>query len=266
MFTYWHPDGRARKPAMLSSQSKPASKRAKEQVAQYIQSTEWEHVQVSKWISAVDPVIHSELQTCYQKLGKATLEHLYQGTEACHSGLALLINRTEGPHKDSNDARDNWTSTNCWCIFEGGHVVYPDLGIKIAQEPGDLSLCRAAVLTHFVEDITKGERFCHVRFTKKDILRPLPGGYRELKLHCPVEGCSRVCPSEDSLRKHLRGRTDEASRRVRSQKYHWLEIGEAKKLEKKAMEALAEEETDDSDYESVESLGGMTDVEDEGEI
>lgn len=246
---------------MLSSQSKPGSKRAKQQVAQYIQSTEWEHVQVSKWISVIDPVIHNELHDCYQKLGTNKLEHLYQGPEACHSGLALLINRAEGPHKDHNDARDNWTSTNCWCIFEGGCVVYPDLGIKIAQEPGDLSLCRAAVLIHFVEDITKGERFCHVRFTKKDILRPLPGGYQELKLHCPVEGCSRICPSEASLRYHLRGRTDEASRRVRSNKYHWLELSEAKELEKKAMELAQQQETDDSDFESVESLAGGSDDE-----
>ena len=103
-------------------------------------------------------------------------------------------------------------TTNCWSTFTGGYVAYPDLEINIAQEPGDNTLGRAGVLTHFVEDITSGERLCHVRFTKKEILRPTGKVYKALDLRCPIEGCLRICSSEESLKKHLRGPTDKAFR------------------------------------------------------
>ena len=57
MLTYWHSDGATRKPPMLSSQSKPSSKRAKEQATRYMKSTGWEHIQVAGWISAIDPAV-----------------------------------------------------------------------------------------------------------------------------------------------------------------------------------------------------------------
>ena len=228
MLCYWHDQGAAYKPPHISNDSKPTSAEAMAKLTQFMEATKWEHVQVAKWILTIDPQIHKELHACYQALGQEKLQHLYQGPEACHSGLALLINRVEDPHKDSNDARDNFTSTNSWSSYEGGCVCYRELGVKIAQEPGDLTLCRAAVLTHFVEEITSGERFCLVRFTKKDILRPTGEVREALDLHCPFEGCSRICRSEESLRKHLRGPTDKASRERRSSTYHWLENPEVK--------------------------------------
>ena len=242
MFTFWHPEGAPHKPPRISEQSLPKDGKAMEQIVQYMSATKWEHAQVARWISIIDPQIHEELHACYQKLGEEKLKHLYHGPEACHSGLALLINRTEGPHKDSNDARDNWTATNCWSTFTDGCVAYPDLGIKIAQEPGDITLGRAAVLTHFVEDITSGERLCHVRFTKKDILRPSGKVYQAMGLRCPIEGCARICISEDSLKKHLRGPTDKASREKRSSTYHWLEKEEVKRYIAKAWRNKSAEE------------------------
>ena len=201
-----------------------------------MRATTWEHTQVAKWISVLDPEKYAELHTCYQKLGPEELKHLYQGPDVCHSGLALLANLAVDPHKDQNDVRDNWTTTNCWGDFKGGHVVFPDLGFKVAQEPTDLILTHAAVLTHLVEDVEDGERFCHVRFTKKDILRPkeLP---LKLTIPCPFADCSRVCPSEASLRKHLRGPTGEKRLKARRDCYHFLECKETKDMAKQAMAA-----------------------------
>lgn len=257
MFTYWIHTGGKRAGPHLSSESKPASKKAMEQVISYMQATKWEHEQVAQWISALDPETHKELHECYQALGPEKLEHLYQGEDACHSGLALLVNEAVDPHKDSNDARETWTPTNCWGNFSGGCVAFPDLGIKINQQPGDLILSRAAVLTHFLEDLEDGERFCHVRFTKKDILRPDGKDYVDLKVKCPIAGCNRVRPSENALKKHLYGPTGQ-KRDKKSSCYHWLELEEAKALAKQAMatrqaEIVAEEKQSSEDIE----MGGL---------
>lgn len=248
MLAFWIPDGRQRKPPGLSAQSQPERADSMAKLVQYMQATEWEHSTIAKWISIADPAIHKELHSSYQGLGPGELQHLYQGPEACHSGLALLINRTEDPHKDSNDARDNWTTTNCWGSFTGGCVVYPELGIKVAMEPGDLSLTRAAVLTHFVEPVEEGERFCHVRFTKKNILRPTGKVYEDLAISCPMPGCAKVCPSEKQLKKHLHGPTGKLRRGKRTATYHWLENKEVTEYMARASEVPAhgvdeEEET-----------------------
>lgn len=203
----------------------------------FIRATQWEHEQVSKWISVIDPAKHKELHGCYQALGQEELKHLYQGSEACHSGLVLLVNQSVGPHKDAKDARDNWTSTNPWAgnvggTFTGGYLVLPDLAMKIDQRPGDLLLTHAAVLTHYVDQIEDGERFCNVRFTKVDILnRPEPTP--NLGIQCPIAGCTRkLCRSWAVFAKHLKGpggkRRATASRDV----YHFLPAEEVKELVK----------------------------------
>ena len=135
--------------------------------------------------------------------------------------------------EDSNDAEDSWTTTNVWEVFEGGVASFCELGINIAQKPGDLILCHAAVLTHMVGAITAGERFCHVRFTKKDVLRP-PA---DKEIPCPVPDCAKICVSEGALRKHLRGPT-KAERRARGEgTYHWFDASKTKKVVRQAIQA-----------------------------
>ncbi len=274
MLAFWLPGGRQRNPPCLSTQSRSKSANSMAALVQYMQATEWEHSQVAKWISVADPAIHAELHSCYQNLGPEKLEHLYQGPDACHTGLALLINRTEDPHKDSNDARDNWTTTNCWGAFTGGYVVYPDLGVKVAMEPGDLSLTRAAVLTHFVEGVEEGERFCHVRFTKENILRPSGKVYTDLAIPCPMIGCAKVCPSDNQLKIHLRGPTDKARREKRSPTYHWLDLEVAKQLVTSSMRLLGREagkesgagqDTPDKSAQQETSLGVGDDFDGQGQ-
>lgn len=245
MLAFWHSIGSPHEPPHLSEGSQPKSPDAMTKLVEYMQATEWEHVHIAKWIEAVDPEIYNELHSNYQSLGQEKLKHLYQGTSACHSGLALLINRTEDPHKDMKDARDNWTTTNCWGLYEGGHVAYPELGIKVAQEPGDLSLTRAAVLTHFVEGLVYGERFCHVRFTKEDILRPSGKVYTKMAIPCPYPGCLKVCTSESSLKKHLHGPAEKARRAKKSPTYHWLPTKEVKEYIARALAVPAHKDEEE---------------------
>jgi len=203
----------------------------------YIQATAWEHEQVAKWISVIDPVKYEELHNCYQALGGQELKHLYQGPDACQSGLVLLVNQSVGPHKDQKDARDNWTTTNTHAAevggkYKGGHLVLPDVAIKIDQQPGDLLLTHAAVLTHYVDQIKEGERFCHVRFTKIDILnRPAPTP--DLGLTCPIPGCTRrPCRSWAVFTKHLKGPGGKRRATASRATYHFLPTEEVKELVK----------------------------------
>ncbi|KAL8920279.1 MAG: hypothetical protein Q9208_006347 [Pyrenodesmia sp. 3 TL-2023] len=261
MLAFWHAIGSPHEPPHLSEGSQPKNPDAMAKLVEYMQATEWEHVQIANWIAATDPEIYKELHSSYQSLGQDKLKHLYQGTSACHSGLALLINRTEDPHKDMNDARENWTATNCWGLYEGGDVVYPDLGIKVAQEPGDLSLTRAAVLTHFVEGIHDSERFCHVRFTKEHILRPSGKVYTKMAIPCPYPGCPKVCTSKGSLKTHLHGPSSKARRAKKSPTYHWLPTKEVKKYIARAFAAPAQKDEEEG---TGEVLRNDTDEQAEG--
>lgn len=203
----------------------------------YIQATAWEHKQVAKWISVIDPKKHEELHECYQALGETNLKHLYQGPHACQSGLVLLVNQSVGPHKDQKDARDNWTTTNTHAgqvggQYQGGHLVLPDLAVKIDQRPGDLLLTHAAVLTHYVDPVEEGERFCHVRFTKVDILNR-PARTPDLGLICPVPGCTRKpCRSWTVFAKHLKGPGGKRRAKASRKTYHFLPAEEVKELVK----------------------------------
>ena len=234
---------------MIHPHGNPDSEKRLTGVKNLMEATTWEHNQVAKWISVLDPKKYQQLHKRYQEIGPNGLKHLYQGPEACHSGLVLLVNIAVGPHKDRNDARDNWTTTNCWGNFKGGHIVFPELEIKVAQEPGDLLLSHAAVLTHFLEEVEDGERFCHVRFTKKDVLQP-PTVKPSLHILCPVADCPRsqpakALPSWDGLRKHLEGPSGQKKRlaaiKAARGTYHFLDeedtadmIGQAKAVFRKA--------------------------------
>ena len=199
-----------------------------EEVSTYMQDTAWEHAQISRWISALDPERHQELHSRYHELGENELQHLYQGEEGCHSGLALLVNLAVGPHKDSNDAKDSWTSTNSWGNFKGGDLIIPDYGFRIAQEEGDIVLSHAAILTHMVDEIEDGERYCHVRFTKKNILRT-PVIQSDLKIPCPMAGCQRKpCRSWEILRKHLHGPSGKSREKASTKTYHLLDTAETR--------------------------------------
>ncbi len=247
--------------AMLHAHAKPKSAIRQQKLTEYVKATTWEHKQVAQWISVLDPEKHQELHDHYQKLGKKELKHLYQGPAACQSGLVLLVNLAVGPHKDENDARDNWTTTNCWVngVLKGGHIVFPDAELKVAQEPGDLILTHAAVLTHFLEEIEEGERYCNVRFSKKNILRP-PNTKAQLQILCPIAGCKRsklakCLPSPEQLRKHLEGPPGQKAklRAMGSGKdaYHFLE-GEA-------AEAAFEQAMAEYEQRSADVLGNSSD-------
>lgn len=191
-----------------------------------MQQTAWEHQQVSRWISMIDDGgFWQEAHQRYQSFGQQTLQHLYQGAEACHLGLDVLWNVASGPHRDKDDVPEAWTSTNTWSNYTGGHLVLPQLGVQIAQRPGDLILMHARALIHFVGPMD-GNRICHVRYTNKWIFRDSQGP-PAVDLPCPVEGCARRCASKSIFRQHMKGPADKkryaAAIKSGKGKYHFMD-------------------------------------------
>ncbi len=203
-----------------------------------MQQTAWEHQQVSRWISIIDDGgFWQEAHQRYQGFGQQTLQHLYQGPEACHLGLDVLWNVASGPHRDKEDVPEAWTSTNTWSDYTGGYLVLPELGVQIEQRPGDLILMHARALIHFV-GLTEGNRICHVRYTNKWIFRETQG-LPPIDLPCPVEECERRCQSKAIFRKHLKGPSEQKRRAAAMKsgrgKYHFMDNAEVNKLLDEAM-------------------------------
>ncbi|KAL8916564.1 MAG: hypothetical protein Q9208_008435 [Pyrenodesmia sp. 3 TL-2023] len=209
-------------------------------VAKFMQQTAWEHRQVSNWIRMIDNSgFWQEAHQRYQSFGQQTLQHLYQGPEACHLGLDVLWNVASGPHRDKEDVPEAWTSTNTWSDYKLGYLVLPEFGVQIDQRPGDLILMHARALIHFVGP-TDGNRICHVRYTNKWIFRESQGP-PPVDLPCPVDGCARRCASKSIFKKHLKGPTNKEQRAAAMKsgkgKYHFMdENAEVNKLLKEAVD------------------------------
>lgn len=182
-FAPWHAVGHPNESVRLSAHA--ANPKYKEAVTDFMQKTAWEHDQVSNVLRHLDRPAWEESNRHYRKLrDDGHLGHLDQGPNGIHSALATIVNLTVQPHKDPEDARLSWTSTNTWCYYEGAWAVFPYLKMMIKQEPGDIIFSRSAYLEHWVTKITKGERYCNTRFSKGNVQNPLDPWVK-----CPVPGC-----------------------------------------------------------------------------
>ncbi len=159
----------------------------------------WENEPIGKLMALSDPQSKEKFHNHTQKLRQdGLLKHLDQGPHAVHSSLVAIVNMAVQPHRDPNDAHDGWVSTNSWGNYEGAWVVFPDLGIMIEQEPGDIMLCRSQYLEHWIMKITSGERYCCTRLTKENIINPL-----EKWVRCPVPGSVWNAGRVSSIRPHV---------------------------------------------------------------
>ncbi|KAL9003548.1 MAG: hypothetical protein Q9188_003589 [Gyalolechia gomerana] len=199
----------------------------------YMKDTAWEHEQISRLVKMVDTEgFHEEALARYQSLGQEKLQHLYQGPEGIHLGSNFLVNVASGPHRDVGDMLTAWTTTNTWGAYTGGHLVLPELGLRIDQQPNDVTLMHARVLIHMITEIA-GNRICNVRYSNQHITRPMPPPPK-LPLVCPFGECSKIKESESSFFIHLTGPlSKDANARAKakgSKAYHFLERKEAKAM------------------------------------
>ncbi|KAI4172121.1 MAG: hypothetical protein LQ343_003769 [Gyalolechia ehrenbergii] len=87
--------------------------------------------------------------------------------------------------------------------YTGGHLVLPELSIRIDQQPDDVTLMHARVLIHMITEIYEN-RMCNEPYSKERITRPLTPPPK-LRLVCPFNDCSKIKQSESTFLKHLRG-------------------------------------------------------------
>ena len=196
---YWHEDGHPNNDADVSAESCPKDPTKLEAVKKFIQEVSWENEPIGKLMALSDRESKEKFHSHTQELRQnGLLKHIDQGPHAVNSSLVALVNMTVQPHRDPKDARDGWTSTNTWGNYEGAWAVFPDLGIMIEQEPGDIMLCRSHYLEHWITPITSGERYCCTRMTKDNVINPL-----ERWVRCPVPNCDWLSGRVTSLRHHI---------------------------------------------------------------
>lgn len=196
---YWHEGGHPNAPPDVSSASCPKDAVQQKAVKEFMEAVSWENEPINRLMELVDRPSKDKFHKHTQKLREdGLLRHLDQGPFAVNSSLAAIVNMTVQPHRDANDARDGWSSTNSWEKYEGAWVVYPDLGIMVEQEPGDIMLCRTHFLEHWLTKIISGQRYCCTRLTKQSVINPLDRWVR-----CPTPGCDWKAGRVASLRPHV---------------------------------------------------------------
>ncbi len=196
---YWHENGHPGEPAYVSADANPKDPAQLQAVKEFIKEVSWENEPIGKLMALSDRKSKEKFHNHTQELRRdGLLKHLDQGPHAVNSSIVAIVNMTVQPHRDPKDARDGWTSTNTWGNYEGAWAVFPDLGIMIEQEPGDIMLCRSHYLEHWITEITSGERFCCTRMTKDDVINAL-----EKWVRCPVPGCAWRSGRVSSLRHHV---------------------------------------------------------------
>ena len=72
--------------------------------------------------------------------------------------LAIRDGSSDVPHIDLGDGRKAMTVLIALGNFTGGHLKFPQLGIEIPIQAGDIVIFRASCLVHYVED-AKGKRY-----------------------------------------------------------------------------------------------------------
>ena len=184
----------------LSATSRGQNSKELEAVKKFMEDVSWENEPIGELMALCDRKSKDKYQQFTQKArDDGQLKQLDQGPHAVNSSLIAIFNMAVQPNREIKDARDGWASTNSWGNYEGAWVVFPDLGIMIKQEPGDVLLYRSQYLEHWVTNITKGERYCCARMTRDSVIHPL-----EQWVNCPVPNCfwkARVLPS---LRDHIK--------------------------------------------------------------
>ncbi|MCJ1392007.1 hypothetical protein MMC18_004874 [Xylographa bjoerkii] len=158
---------------------------------------------IGMWFEKIDPIRYEEYHKCYTDLANADeLGPLRQSCQSAFTGMVLLLNINVDPHKDSGDVKDGWVATTLEGDWTGGHVVFPEFGIKINQKPGAVLFARAALLLHCVGRIESGDRYCMTHFTKADILKPPVQNKEDKAFQCPACPCG--FSNASNLSRHLR--------------------------------------------------------------
>ncbi|KZP27388.1 hypothetical protein FIBSPDRAFT_730851, partial [Athelia psychrophila] len=89
----------------------------------------------------------------------------------------ILFNIQKEVHVDKQDPPLSWVVDLALGEHKGGHLVLPQLGLRIRLEPGDMIMLRGRMIRHGVEDWTGGQRICMPHFTHSSTWRMMNMGH-----------------------------------------------------------------------------------------
>ena len=106
---------------------------------------------MSLLFEAIDQDAFNRYRQAYEGwLNETALPMIHTTTRACFLGMAVVVNKRVGPHKDVGDVRDRWVAMITVRNYKGGEVVLPALDVQLHHELGDVIFFRSTVLEHFV--------------------------------------------------------------------------------------------------------------------
>lgn len=94
-----------------------------------------------------------------------------------YEGRELLFNIKKDVHVDSQDPPLSWVVDLALGEHKGGHLVLPQVGLRIRLEPGDVIMLRGRLIRHGVEDWTGGQRISIPHFTHSSTWRMMEMGH-----------------------------------------------------------------------------------------
>lgn len=128
---------------------------------------------INEGIRCIDPKHYEDAKAL-----RAAMEKEYPFTRALgavdnlvYEGREILLNVRSGEHYDRQDPKRSWAGMVALGHHRGGYLVFPELGVRMRLEPGDIVFCRGRMLRHFVEDWEGGQRICLPHFTHSSIWR-----------------------------------------------------------------------------------------------
>ncbi|MCJ1386259.1 hypothetical protein MMC17_009385 [Xylographa soralifera] len=203
-FARWYETGRSNEPGAshrLSTDIVSAKPHQETLVYEFFREQAPMSQGICKWFEKIDPSMYGKYHKRYTDLANADeLGPLRQSSQGAFTGLVLLLNINVGPHKDRGDVKYGWVATTLVGNWTGGHVIFPDFGIKINQKPGQILFSRAALALHCVGLIECGYRYCMTHFTKANILVPPLQNKDDKAFPCPA--CERGFSSKTNLSRH----------------------------------------------------------------
>jgi hypothetical protein len=124
-------------------------------------------------MEAIDPQQFQAMESLRNELRERFPEYdaLCGIDPSVHEGLAVIINRRSGNHKDRSDHPKSWALMTTLGSFQGGDLYFKKLGLHIQFGPGDFIALKGRQLDHEVEVWQGGLRISLVYFTHESLWR-----------------------------------------------------------------------------------------------
>lgn len=134
---------------------------------------------VNAALKAVDPEHYKRAEALRGRLEDTFpfVNALNTNDPLVYEAREILFNIQKEVHVDRQDPPMSWVVDLALGEHQGGHLVLPQLGLRIRLEPGDVIMLRGRMIRHGVEDWTGGQRISMPHFTHSSTWRMMGMGH-----------------------------------------------------------------------------------------